>query len=435
MEIGVAISFIWMVVCIALFSMSRKIGKGKARTYVKGIGNTVSGRSGAEFLQRLFILGFTVRLLIVGVLIFTNAIEVLHLSPDSLRYHREGVMIARQMEGGFFNWPNWIDNGWFQFTGFVYYLFGPHPILIQLFNITIGSVTPVVVYHLLKKAYADEFVARWTAVFTAFFPSFVYWSCLMLKDPISIFAITTIVLCLLGIRQSFHVKWLLGLAGSLLIILGVREYLFFVAVFFVVASFIPVSGDKLSNTLIKMALLTVFTGALTYFMGFGVLGIDYMRSSHYFDMDYINSTRVAMGDHGSGAFFEDPGSVLWGGDIGSNVLAAATAIFYFFVSVDLTRLGSHRQLMALPEVLIFLSMLPLLFKGFWVSLKKYPQETLPLLVFTIGLMAVYGSATTNMGAMFRWRMQVLPFFLAFIVFGIVQKNKGFYFNTLRRFKI
>ncbi|MCI5147706.1 MAG: phospholipid carrier-dependent glycosyltransferase, partial [Candidatus Electrothrix sp. AR3] len=166
--------------------------------------STVPFRAGeysqAHFLNRIVLWGFFLRLSIVILFNITDAIRVLHLSPDSLRYHRVGRAIAQKMEQGMFNWPNWIDNGWFQFTGFVYYLFGSYPQIIQLINITLGALTPVIVYYMLRKVYADERVARWTAVFTSFFPSFIYWSCLMLKDPLSIFSMSLLLLAVVSIR-------------------------------------------------------------------------------------------------------------------------------------------------------------------------------------------------------------------------------------------
>jgi len=132
---------------------------------------------------------------------------------------------------------------------------------------------------------------------------------------------------------------------------------------------------------------------------------------------------VAMGDHGTGAFFEDPEGALWGSGTLASARAAVAGVFFFFVSLDLRRLGSIRQLMALPEVLLFLAMLPLLWRGFWCSFKRLRDRALPLIVFAAGLLVVYGSATTNMGAMFRWRMQALPMLLAFICVGLALQQR------------
>jgi hypothetical protein len=184
-----------------------------------------------------------------------------------------------------------------------------------------------------------------------------------------------------------------------------------------------------------MATMVLLVGSATWAMGFGFLGADYIAQSHYFDLDYINQTRINIGDHGSGAFFSDPSSALWGKDLVGTLKALATAIYFSFISLDLTSLGSVRQLMALPEVLVTVMLLPHLFRGLLQSWRHLRQKTLPLMVFAFGILAVYGSATTNMGAMFRWRMQALPFLLAFLLYGLTLSGRGRLYRLLSKLRI
>lgn len=174
MEYLVAGALVFFFTCLGLDS--QRIGRRSAvvtsASAVHGV--TSSRKTSRNFTQKLFFGGFAVRLGIVMIFVATGAIRTLHLSPDSLRYHREGVVIAGQMAAGNFNWPNWIDNAWFQFTGLIYHLFAPEPFLIQLINITFGALTPILVYHLVVSVYENEQCARWTAILTAFFPSFIY---------------------------------------------------------------------------------------------------------------------------------------------------------------------------------------------------------------------------------------------------------------------
>ncbi|MCQ4165480.1 glycosyltransferase family 39 protein [Tahibacter harae] len=384
-----------------------------------------------RFLGRLFVAAFLVRFGGVLLISLTDAIRSLSLSPDSLRYHEEALAIAEEMRGGFFNAPNWIDNGWFQFTGLIYYLLGPNPLYIQLINILFGALTPLVVFRLVLEVYGVEKIARVTAMLVAFFPSFIYWSCLMLKDPLSIFSLSLLVLAVVRLRRDFSAGALAAMAFSLMMLLGVREYLFFVSVFLIVISYVPVEGRRTAPLLATMAGVVVLIGAATYSAGFGVFGSDYIRQSHYFDLEYINQSRINI-SHGTGAFFDEPETAAWGESADSTFRALAAAIYFFFVSIDLTQIGSLRQLMALPEVLVFLLLLPSLMRGLGQSWQQARQASLPLAVFAFGLLAVYGSAATNMGAMFRWRMQALPLLLAFMVYGAFVHGRGPVFNALKR---
>ena len=48
------------------------------------------------------------------------------------------------------------------------------------------------------------------------------------------------------------------------------------------------------------------------------------------------------------------------------------------------------------------------------------------------LQAMPGSAATNMGAMFRWRMQALPFLLAFLTYGLSLHGRGYFYRLMSR---
>lgn len=386
-----------------------------------------------RFLLRVFTAAWLVRAIGVAIIALTDAIRQLSLSPDSLRYHREGMAIAEQMRDGFFNAPNWIDNGWFQFTGFVYWLLGPEPVFIQLINITLGALTPLIVFRIVLAVYRVEKLARVVALLVAFFPSFVYWSCLMLKDPLSIFCISLLVLAVVRLREGFRVMPLIAMPAALVALLGIREYLFFVCLFLVIVSYLPVQGRRTVPLLLTMCSLVLLMGAATWFAGFGVLGSDYIRQSHYFDIEYINQSRINI-SHGSGAFFAAPETAVWGEGFASSARAAIAALYFFFVSIDLTQIGSARQLMALPEILVILCLLPSLARGLRYSWLYVRQASLPLAVFAFGLLMVYGSAATNMGAMFRWRMQALPLLLTFMVYGAFIHGRGPIHRVLNRLR-
>ena len=123
---------------------------------------------------------------------------------------------------------------------------------------------------------------------------------------------------------------------------------------------------------------------------------------------------------------------MWGESIGSTLRAAFAAVYFFFVSIDLSQIGSVRQMVALPEVLAILFLLPNLVRGLVHAWHHARQASLPMAVFAFGLLVVYGSAATNMGSMFRWRMQALPLLLTFMVYGAFVHGRGPVYRMLDR---
>lgn len=385
---------------------------------------TLSDRS---YVSKLVFYAFLVRILLLLGLWSTDAISRFRLSPDAERYHYFGLIIMREMKFGNFNWSGWIDDAWFQFTGLVYYLLGPNPLPIQLVNILLSSTTVLIVFHLALVVSKHSHVARISALVTAFFPSFIIWSCLALKDTLAIFAMSLLVLSTLKIRSQFHVGWLLGMFVSLLIFLGIRDYMFFVCVLIIAISMIFFTPHKLPRTGSWLALAALCF--VPWMLGYGAFGYSFIQTSFYFDLDYINHVRVAMGDHGSGALFEHSDVATWGeGSLGSDILAFLKGVLFFFVSLNPADVGSVRQLMALPEVLLVMLLLPFLARGlYWIWLDR--NNSFPVLVFSLVVMLMLVSATTNIGAMFRWRMQVMPLFVIAMAIGVFWLRRGFFYRV------
>lgn len=387
-----------------------------------------------SFLLKLFFLSWLLRLILVVFINATGAIQRLGLSSDSLRYGRMGEIIAAQMEQGNFNWPNWIDNGWFQFNGLVYYLFGSHSIIIQLFNITIACIVPLIVYQSILMVFRDIRIAKLTAIMVAIFPSFIYWSTLMLKDPISWLAVALLVYGTVGVKIQFKVKYILSIFIGLIIFIGVREYMFYISMMIIALAMYPLRGSTPGQVFRWLAIVLIL-GFSAQLAGFGFFAIDRISESIYFDIDYLNYARVKLSDHGSGRFFQNEADAVWGQGLLKDLKSFTLAVYYSLLSLDLSNIGSVRQLMALPEVLLFMYLFPNLVVGAKVIWYKHRNLALPLLGFGFGILVVYGSTTTNKGALFRWRMQALPYILAIVSYGIYYRQKGWFYRLLVKYKI
>jgi len=138
---------------------------------------------------------------------------------------------------------------------------------------------------------------------------------------------------------------------------------------------------------------------------------------------------VAMGDHGSGAIYDHDDVATWGsGGLVANAVAFIKGVVYFFITLNPTSIGSVRQLMALPEVLLVLLLIPHLFRGlYWLWLDR--RNSFPLIIFALGVMLMLVSATTNIGALFRWRMQVMPLFVIAMAIGVFWWQRGVFYRA------
>lgn len=381
-----------------------------------------------KFLKTVLIWALAIRVALAVVLTAGGLTYKLRLSPDSERYHRVAIEINADIENKVSTRYTWQDHGWFRFTALVYRVFGAHSWIIQACNITFSVLTIYIVSILASRICKDIFVYRAAVGFTAFFPSFIYWSCHMLKDPIAILAMTTLITGTVILRHQFSWRWMLAVIGTLLVYFGIRDYMFFVGGFLFLISItisLPAFGKSVGSAVIALPIVLC---ALPYFLGMGLFGYTFFTESHYFDLEYINHVRGAMGDHGSGAMYSDGRDVgVWTGDVLNNAKVALTGIFYFFFVIDLTDVSSIRQILALPEVILFIVLLPSMWRGVRIAYRQR-KRMLPLLTFVFVVMVVYLSATTNMGALFRWKMQVMPALMILIAMGIRSKPKSYLYR-------
>lgn len=385
-------------------------------------GPTLTLSSDRAFLWRLCISAWLVRFVIIVAYALTDAIGILRLSPDSERYHREGIQIMNQMSYGDFNWPNWIDNGWFQFTGLVYYLLAPSPFIMQIFNITVGTLTIIPLFLIVRQLTNDVRVQRFYAILAAFFPSLIYWSTFMLKDPISILAIALITYGVFTLRLRMRWSALMLLVLGLAILAGTRTYLFVVLTMVMPAAFLlfPVGRSMIPWRALAMPVLI---GVLPMLIGYGYFASGAFEQSIFFDLDYINHLRVKMGDHGGSAIFNEGGVHIWGANLLSDIWAALITVFTIFIPVNPFAMNGVRQFIALPFVGIMIYLAGPLFSG-GLAVWRARRLAIPVIIITGTVLAVYVGGTTNAGALFRWTTQIMPYFLMAIAMAAFRRESS-----------
>jgi hypothetical protein len=92
-------------------------------------------------------------------------------------------------------------NGMYYWVATLYTVIGHSPIGAAAIQCGITSLTPVLVYHISHRIYGSGRAARYSALLTAFLPSMIIWSCLLLKDPLVVFLVCVTVLCTLKMQQ------------------------------------------------------------------------------------------------------------------------------------------------------------------------------------------------------------------------------------------
>jgi hypothetical protein len=96
------------------------------------------------------------------------------------------------------------------------------------------------------------------------------------------------------------------------------------------------------------------------------------------------------------------------------------------------QMASVRQLITLPEMLLWWGSLPFLVLGLWFAIKYKLREVAPILIFTTLLTLTYSILQGNVGTAYRQRAQLLIFYFVFVAVGFVLAQEKREERALRR---
>src|SRR5207244_8687358 len=101
------------------------------------------------------------------------------------------------------------------------------------------------------------------------------------------------------------------------------------------------------------------------------------------------------------------------------LLSIPMGIIYLLFAPFPWQLGSLRQMLTLPEMIVWWASFPLMVLGTWFSVKYRLRQMSPILIFTSMLTLAYSVFQGNVGTAYRQRAQLLVFYFIFIAVGSV----------------
>jgi hypothetical protein len=160
--------------------------------------------------------------------------------------------------------------------------------------------------------------------------------------------------------------------------------------------------------MIQGAIVVIILGvALAYFGATDV-------PQQVFDLQRVQQARAWAAGAGNTGFggdvdITDPNAAL--GFLPVGLLYVLLAPFPWMVT-------NVRQLITLPELIIWWMLVPMMLKGYWFAIKHRLKESLGICVFTVGLTITYALFQSNVGTAYRHRAQLYVFFFIFISIGL-----------------
>jgi hypothetical protein len=374
-----------------------------------------------KFFLSLFVGALLVRV-ILGALIFIFNLQEF-FGGDALTYDAFGSMLLRSWQGernpvfqslmqGYYTGGAW---GMLYIVAAVYGAIGRNMLAVQFVNAVIGAATAPVIFLCAQHIFGNVRVARLAALFVAFYPSLVLWSCQGLKDGPIVFFLALIMLSTLRLGERFSIKYSVVLLCAMLAVLSFRFYIFYMVVVAVGGSFVVGMRAVTTNSLVRQFVVVIMLGlAMTYF---GVLRTASMQLETFGSLERLQVTRsdqVRTSNKGTG-FGKDVDISTTSGALSAIPLGVVYLLFAPFP----WQLGSLRQSITMPEMLVWWVSFPMCMLGLWFTLKFHLRKALPILIFTTMLTLSYSIFQGNIGTAYRQRAQVLVFYFIFAAVGFI----------------
>ena len=295
----------------------------------------------------------------------------------------------------------------------IYRIIGRNMLAVQFVNAALGAATSVVTYLIAANLFGNTRTARVTALLSAFLPSLVIWSSQGLKDGPIIFLLALSMLAAIKLRAKLQVKWVLILALTLGALLALRFYIFYMVILAIVTGLFFGIGSTSAKSLIRQVIaMSVIALALFYF---GAAHFATAQFETYASLKEVQLRRIDMARSAATGFEKDSDVSTTAGAL----RAMPLGIVYLLLAPFPWQLGSLRQAVALPEMILWWSSLPLLVLGLAFSLRHRLAQTASILVFTTLLTLAYSIFQGNVGTAYRQRAQLLVFYLVFVSVGFV----------------
>jgi hypothetical protein len=370
-----------------------------------------------DFITKLFLAALIVRLAF-GIFIHIFDLRVF-FGGDANTYHALGLRILEYWQGVSpgddpfllratdMTLPGWGMN---YLTAAIYGLLGPNIFVAQSFCAVIGAATAPLVYFCSLRIFNNDRVAKVSAFAISFFPSFVIWSSQLLKDGLIIFLLVLAVLMVLNLHEKFDLSAVILLVGSLFGVLSLRFYIFYMLAAAVAGTFV-IGVSKSSNSLIRRTLALIVLGlSLTYL---GVLRTASVSYEKYSNLEQLQSSRSDLAQSAESGFGSDVDVSTTEGAIQQMPVGFAYLMFAPFP----WQMSNFRQLVTLPEVLIWWALIPWMIFGIGYTVRHKLRVAMPILIFSLMLTLAYSVFQGNVGTAYRQRTQIQVFLFMFIAVG------------------
>jgi 4-amino-4-deoxy-L-arabinose transferase-like glycosyltransferase len=303
-------------------------------------------------------------------------------------------------------------------VAFIYEIVGRNMLAVAFLNAILGAATAPIIFLCAKEVFHNVRVARIAAIAVAFYPSLVLWSSQGLKDAAIVFSLSLAILAALKLGQRFSMLHLGLLVFALFCVLAFRFYVFYMIVAAIVGALAIGMRAVTAQSFARQFVIVIMLGlAFTYL---GVTRYANAQFETFGNLQRLQRSRLDAAKSADSGFGQDVDVSTTSGAL----MSIPVGILYLLFAPFPWQLGSLRQMLTLPEMIVWWASFPLLVLGIWFSIRYRLRQMSPILIFTSMLTLSYSVFQGNVGTAYRQRAQLLVFYFIFVaVGGVLLKEK------------
>lgn len=378
-----------------------------------------------DILTNIFLIALLLRITF-GLVIYLFDLRYT-FAPDSFHYDSIGRRLMEIWAGmrvpddaNTFRAMNPGGSGWgmYYVVATIYYICGPSVLVAQSFCGVIGALTAPMVYFCAEKIFSNRRVAKVSALSVAVFPAFVIWSAQLLKDGLLVFLLVVVMVMILQLQKKFSYSSIILLIFSLLGIISLRFYIFYMVALSVAGSFIIGLNTSIQSIIRNIIILVLLGLALTYFGVIHNAGDDLGTMSNLDRVQNVRQDLVNSADSGFGKDIDVSTPV-------GVILAIPIGLVYLFFAPFPWEVNKLNQILVLPETFLWWAMIPVMLSGLAYTLKHKLRAAIPILLFSLMLTLSYAVFQGNVGMLYRQRTQIQVFLFIFVGVGwtLIQERR------------
>ncbi len=293
---------------------------------------------------------------------------------------------------------------------------------VSLFFASFSFTGVWLIYSCLQSRFPDK--NYWLALGILFLPTAVFWGSGVLKDSLAMGGLGIVFWCLYQVieERKYSFKVLILLASSIWLIISIKIYIVLCLIPSALIWWYFKSISNFHNTVARILIVPVF---MFFFLGLGfLLLVNLSSSSEKYSLDSIAERSYITSNDIRYWTGRNAGS---GYDIGTQdgtwqtlVTLAPKAIGVSLFRPYLWEVSNPLMLLSAIESSFLLLLTFRVFPSFLRSRNLSPLMIF-LIVFSLTFAFAVGVSTYNFGTLSRYKIPLLPFYLALLV--TVQKRK------------